>query len=265
MQASASTPVKASVAAAFAAALLAAWVVGSAHVAPYLLPAPASVARAAIAFFTSPRQLGHLGITLFHIGASIALPFVVGAALALLAHTFPATAPAIHRRLSPFLNSFSGIGWTLLGVIWFGVSSLSVIFAISVVLLPFAIVNLGEGLAAQDREDSEAGTGGNLRSVQIWRPLRAIARVADGPDEDGVYGPRKDGIIGAWQQAVDAASWELTAGAAGTEAQDALDELQRRAEAWGAAGADEDEPGVIVTEEDDYSDEEEDEGLWTRQ
>ena len=152
MQASASTPVKASVAAAFAAALLAAWVVGSAHVAPYLLPAPASVARAAIAFFTSPRQLGHLGITLFHIGASIALPFVVGAALALLAHTFPATAPAIHRRLSPFLNSFSGIGWTLLGVIWFGVSSLSVIFASSVVLLPFAIVNLGEGLAAQDRE-----------------------------------------------------------------------------------------------------------------
>eukprot|EP01037_Dinobryon_pediforme_P035401 gene35401-41771_t len=94
--ASASTPVKASVAAAFAAALLAAWVVGSAHVAPYLLPAPASVARAALAFFTSPRQLGHLGITLFHIGASIALSFVVGAALALLAHPLSVAAPAIH-------------------------------------------------------------------------------------------------------------------------------------------------------------------------
>lgn len=152
MQASASTPVKASVAAIFAASLLAAWVVGSAHVAPYLLPAPAGVARAALAFFTSPRQLGHLGITLFHIGASIALSFVIGAALALLAHMLPMTAPTIHRRLSPFLNSFSGIGWTLLGVIWFGVSSLSVIFAISVVLLPFAIVNLREGLASQDRE-----------------------------------------------------------------------------------------------------------------
>jgi hypothetical protein len=122
-------------------------------------------------------------------------------------------------------------------------------------------------LATEDREASEATVAagrdaGNLRSFQIWRPLRAIARVADGPDEDGAYGPRKDGTIGAWEESVNAAAAELNAGAAAIEAQEALDELQRRAEAWGASGADEDEPGEIVTEDDDYSDDEEE--LWPR-
>jgi hypothetical protein len=124
-------------------------------------------------------------------------------------------------------------------------------------------------LATEDREASEAAVAagqdaGNLRSFQIWRPLRAIARIADGPDEEGVYGPRKDGTIGAWEESVNAAAAELNAGAAAVEAQEALDELQRRAEAWGPGGADEDEPGEIVTEEDDYSDYEEEE-LWPRQ
>jgi Protein of unknown function (DUF3631) len=95
-------------------------------------------------------------------------------------------------------------------------------------------------LAAEDREDSEAGAGGNLRTGQIWRPLRAVARVAGGD----------------WPEDIDAASWELTAGAAGSEAQDALDELQERAQAWGAPVAD-DEPGELVTEPGDgYEDDE---------
>ena len=70
----------------------------------------------------------------------------------LLAHYAAWSAPAIHRRLSPFLNAFSGIGWTLLAVIWFGVSSATVVFTITIVLLPFALVNLREGLEALDRE-----------------------------------------------------------------------------------------------------------------
>mgnify|MGYP000025184068 CR=1 FL=1 len=53
--------------------------------------------------------------------------------------SLPATRVAIHGRLGPFLNSFSGVGWTLLAVMWFGVESTTVIFSISAVLLPFAL------------------------------------------------------------------------------------------------------------------------------
>ena len=155
MTADASTSTKATVAAVFALALATAWTLAAGALPPYILPAPWSVGEAALRFFGSPRQLGHLQATLTHIGVSIALSFVGGAALALLAHYVSWSAPAIHQRLSPFLNAFSGIGWTLLAVIWFGVSTPTVIFSIAVVLLPFAIVNLREGLAALDRELDE--------------------------------------------------------------------------------------------------------------
>lgn len=153
----ASTSLKAVVAGAFALAIGAAWVIGARHAAPYILPSPEKVAEAAVRFFTSAQQLGHLKATLGHIGVAIAISFTVGTALAILAHYVRWSYPSIHQRLSPFLNAFSSIGWTLLAVIWFGVSTPTVVFAISVVLLPFALINMREGLIALDREVEEMG------------------------------------------------------------------------------------------------------------
>ena len=167
----ATTRAKALVALAFVAAIAVAWTLAARSVPPYILPSPVDVARAAVSFFTTARTIAHLGSTLAHIGASIAIAFVCGALLALAAHYASWSAPAIHRRLSPFLNAFSGIGWTLLAVIWFGVSSATVVFTITVVLLPFALVNLREGLAAQDRELMEMGRSFGRSQ---WRNFRAI-------------------------------------------------------------------------------------------
>lgn len=158
---------KALVALAFAGAIAIAWVGASGRVPTYILPSPADIGQATLRFFGSARQLAHLGATLSHISLAIAIGFVLGALLALAAHYAAWSAPAIHRRLSPFLNAFSGIGWTLLAVIWFGVSSVTVVFSITVVLLPFAIINLREGLLALDRELIEMGRSfgrGRLRN-----------------------------------------------------------------------------------------------------
>ena len=148
---------KALVALAFALVIAVAWVGAAGRVPAYILPTPADIGQATLRFFGSARQLAHLGATLAHIGISIAIAFGLGVLLALAAHYAAWSGPAIHRRLSPFLNAFSGIGWTLLAVIWFGVSSATVVFSITVVLLPFAIVNLREGLLALDRELIEMG------------------------------------------------------------------------------------------------------------
>lgn len=153
----ASTGAKAAAAAIAGVAVLIVWSVASSYLPSYLLPSPLRVAEAAGAFFTSSQRLVHLYATLMHIGVSIAIAFVGGAALALLAHYLEWSAPAIHNRLSPFLNAFSGIGWTLLAVIWFGVSTATVVFSIATVLLPFALINLREGLLALDRELDEMG------------------------------------------------------------------------------------------------------------
>jgi len=136
----------------FTLAFLAAWGAASLVAPSYLLPSPLQVAQRLWLFVTSARDLGHLGSSLFHVAAAITISFTVGALLALIAYYVPALRLAIERRIGPFLNSFSAIGWTLLSIMWFGVSALTVVFAISVVLVPFALVNMSAGLADLDAE-----------------------------------------------------------------------------------------------------------------
>ena len=161
----------------FVAVLTLAWWASQGRVPVYILPPPAEVARAMASFATNPQRLGHLAVTLLHIGSAIAISFVLGAAMAFTAHAWGWSAALIHRRLSPFLSAFSGIGWTLLAVIWFGVSSTTVVFTIVAVLLPFALVNLREGLLALDKELLEMGRSFGRAPLRHWRLLTLPALV----------------------------------------------------------------------------------------
>lgn len=134
----------------------------------YLLPPPADVWEAVRQFVTGNR-LTHLWSTLGHIAASIAIAFSLGTVLAFMAHEWRWSHPAIHRRITPFLSAFSGIGWTLLAVIWFGVSSFTVVFTITVVLLPFALINLREGLNSLDGELNEMARSFTRSRMRAWR------------------------------------------------------------------------------------------------
>jgi NitT/TauT family transport system permease protein len=164
-----SRTVKAGAFALFIAGILAVWTIGAAYAPPYILPSPQSVLSAAIDFFSSGRNLQHLASTLVVIALSIAVSFAGGAALALAAYYLPWSRPLIHHRITPFLNSFSAVGWTLLAIIWFGVSRETVVFAISVILLPFALINLREGLASLDGELGEmAHSFGRSALRKFW-------------------------------------------------------------------------------------------------
>jgi NitT/TauT family transport system permease protein/sulfonate transport system permease protein len=153
---------------------VAAWAYASTQVAPIALSGPLTTLRALWAFLTDPNQLAHMASSLMHVGVAIAISFVLGSALAFLAHYVPVTALAIHGRISPFLNAFSGIGWALLALLWFGANHLTVIFAISMVLIPFALVNMKEGLATLDRDLLEMGRSftraGGKRFLRITLP-----------------------------------------------------------------------------------------------
>lgn len=139
----------------FTLLFLGAWQAASFIAPSYLLPAPVQVAHRLWVFVTTTRDLGHLGASLYHVAVAIAVSFVIGSLLALIPYYIPVLRFAIERRISPFLNSFSAIGWTLLSIMWFGVTPLTVIFAISAVLVPFALVNMSAGLANLDPETLE--------------------------------------------------------------------------------------------------------------
>jgi NitT/TauT family transport system permease protein len=152
----------------FTLMFLAAWQAASLVAPSYLLPGPLQVASRLWLFVTSWRDLGHLGASLYHVAAAIAISFVVGSLLALIPYYLPLLRFAIERRIGPFLNSFSAIGWTLLSIMWFGVTPLTVIFAISAVLVPFALVNMSAGLANIDPETIEMAGSFTRRRARMF-------------------------------------------------------------------------------------------------
>jgi NitT/TauT family transport system permease protein/sulfonate transport system permease protein len=156
---------------AFTVVCLVAWAVYARFVPAYQLPGPDEVARRLLEFLASPADLLHLAISIGHVVSAVVLSFLLGSALALLAHYRPVFRLAVHGRISPFLNSFSGIGWTLLAVVWFGLNHVTVIFAISAVLTPFAIVNMRAGLDSLDRELLEMGRSFGRRGLREFTLL----------------------------------------------------------------------------------------------
>jgi NitT/TauT family transport system permease protein/sulfonate transport system permease protein len=152
----------------FALVFLAAWEAASFVAPSYLLPSPVQVAQRLWTFVTTWRDLGHLGSSLFHVASAIAISFVIGSLLALIPYYVPVLRLAIERRIAPFLNSFSAIGWTLLSIMWFGVSPLTVVFAISAVLVPFALVNMSAGLADLDPETIEMAESFTRRRARMF-------------------------------------------------------------------------------------------------
>jgi NitT/TauT family transport system permease protein len=155
----------------FTLLFVAAWQAISLVAPPYLLPSPVQVAWRLWTFVTNQRDLGHLGASLSHVAVAIAISFAIGASLALLAYYLPPLRFAIDRRIGPFLNSFSAIGWTLLSIMWFGVTPLTVIFAISAVLVPFALVNMSAGLANIDAETLEMAGSFTRRRARMFALL----------------------------------------------------------------------------------------------
>ena len=153
----------------FLAACFFAWT-GAAQVLPsYLMPGPVEVGGSIWEMLTVPALARNALASVLHVVCAVGAAFVIGMCLALLAHYFPVFRTLIHRRISSFLNSFSGIAWALLGVLWFGVNQFTVIFAVTVILLPFTLINLREGLANLDAEIVEMGQSFSLLTLRNLR------------------------------------------------------------------------------------------------
>lgn len=136
----------------FVVGFLAVWWLYSLTVESYTMPGPWEVVVRLWQFLTDANEVSHMLYSFAHIIAAVLLSFIVGSALAFQAHFLPVFRLMIFGRLNPFLNSFSGIGWVFLAIIWFGIGDLTVVFVISMVLVPFAIINMREGLINLDAE-----------------------------------------------------------------------------------------------------------------
>lgn len=154
----------------FALGVLAAWIILSQLYPPYLVPRPLAVLDNILLFTGDWSYAQHTVATLGHIAFGMLAALVLGSTLATLAHFFPVLDIAIHHRLSPFANSFSSIGWTILAVVWLGIGLATVLTAMTAILIPFVLVNLRAGfedLAAEQMEMAQSFTRRRLRQIRL--------------------------------------------------------------------------------------------------
>jgi NitT/TauT family transport system permease protein/sulfonate transport system permease protein len=137
----------------------------------FVLPGPLAVLVTLSRFITEPALAWHLGVSFVRIAAAVVIAMTLGVALAMLARPSPAFAAVVERRILLILNSFPSVGWAILGVVWFNVSNLTVVFIEVAIVLPFCLANALEGFRNIDTELEELGQS---LSRSRWRRLTRL-------------------------------------------------------------------------------------------
>ncbi len=133
----------------------------------FVMPGPWPVAVRLAELFSDPGYLAHVATTSLRLIFAVILSVLIGTVLAFLPVWMPATDVIVHERIKPFLNSFPSVGWAILAVIWFGPSHLTVIFIMVMILTPFCLVNVSEGLKELDQEVIEMANSFTRRRVRV--------------------------------------------------------------------------------------------------
>lgn len=155
----------------FVVGVIGLWWLLSRNMPDFVMPGPWQVALRLGEVFTDPNYLMHVATSTVRLVFAVVLSLIIGSVLAFLPHWLPVTDVIVHERIKPFLNSFPSVGWAILAIIWFGPSHFTVIFIMVMILTPFCLVNVSEGLKEIDRELLEMAHSFTRRS---WRVLYKV-------------------------------------------------------------------------------------------
>lgn len=153
------------------AAMILVWWLTARGLPEFVLPGPAVVGERLVRLFIDPAFLGHTLASAARVIGSVVIATLLGFLLALLAERVKLAKHAVDRRLLPVLNAFPSVGWAILAVIWFQVSNFSVMFVQVMILTPFCLVNVAEGLRAIDAELVEMGRSFTRSRLKLLRKV----------------------------------------------------------------------------------------------
>lgn len=137
--------------------LVAVWWVSARHMPEFVLPGPTSVLAAMTRFITDGDIAYHALVSLSRVVASVTIAMTLALALAATVRAAPILDGIIERRILTFLNSFPSVGWAILGVVWFKISTPTVLFIQTAIVLPFCMINAIAGFRQIDPDLDELG------------------------------------------------------------------------------------------------------------
>ncbi|MGB7183772.1 MAG: ABC transporter permease subunit [Burkholderiaceae bacterium] len=148
--------------------VLLAWWLLSLTLPDFVLPGPQLVAKQVWLLFTDPVYTGHVLISTARVFTAVICAVVLGSLLAFVPRIWPVCDAIIHERIKPILNAFPSVGWAILATIWFGPSGTTIIFIMVMILIPFCLVNVSEGLKELDAELIEMARSFSRRPVVVF-------------------------------------------------------------------------------------------------
>lgn len=147
------------------------WWSASRSLPAFVLPSPLETVQALAQFFLDPAMAYHIWSTFVRVATSVVLATVAGIILAAIPYYVPVTRDVVRLRILPLLNAMPSLGWAILAVIWFGVTNVSVVFAQTVILVPFCFINVSQGIDEMDPELLEMARSFTRRSLAIFRTI----------------------------------------------------------------------------------------------
>jgi NitT/TauT family transport system permease protein len=118
---------------------------------PSLLPGPVPVFARVWEIFVSGQFATHMGQTLLRVGAGFSLAFLVSIALGIFMGASRTAEEFFEPEIIVALTVPS-LAWSVICLMWFGISELAPIFTIFIILLPLITVNVVQGTKALDHE-----------------------------------------------------------------------------------------------------------------
>jgi len=143
------------------------WWLLSLNMPEFILPGPAPVAAQMWQIFSDPAYLVHVATSSVRVLIAVVIALLVGSFLAFLPRWLPITEVIVHERIKPLLNSFPSVGWAILAIIWFGPSNATIVFIMVMILIPFCLVNVSEGLKEIDAEILEMARSFTRRRTSV--------------------------------------------------------------------------------------------------
>jgi NitT/TauT family transport system permease protein/sulfonate transport system permease protein len=129
------------------------WYYESFHQPEFILPSPVKVAVRTTELLGLDRLLAsNTWDSIQRVLTSVVIALLLGAFLVIVAKYVPIFQGFVVGRVMTFFNAAPALGWAIVGVYWFHVSDLGVIFVEVAILLPFSMINLWEGLKNLDEE-----------------------------------------------------------------------------------------------------------------
>ena len=123
----------------------------------FILPEPLEVSIALFQLAVNLESFQHIAISMFRVTVALIFAAIVSITLAILSRTNYVFTIIIESNILIVLNSFPSIGWAILGVIWFSISDITVIFVEIMIIIPFCLINCIQGFRQVDKEIKEMG------------------------------------------------------------------------------------------------------------